>query len=251
MKFRRKKIFHRRRRGFSLILSITIFSLLTTIGLVITEAGIRPIIMDIANLETQKIATSTINYALNQTIKEIDMNELIAYQTDEEGNVLSVGFDANVYNDVVVNSVASAQHYLKLMEQGKLDKIDPLKERYQDYNLRGEGIIYYIPLGAATKNAFLAHLGPEIPVKFTAIGDVDVDLNETVKNVGINNTWVNVSLDLEVQVEVIIPFATEMEKVRTTIPVGMVLVPGEVPFFYGGGEGGRENSPVPAVLMEK
>jgi len=133
------------------------------------------------------------------------------------------------------------------MEEGRLDEIDVLDvskdDRYDE-----SGIIYTIPLGAVTKNAFFAQLGPKIPVRFTAIGDVDVDLNESIERVGINNTWIRVSLDLEVQVEIIIPYQTKMEKVTTTIPVGLLFVPGEVPQFYGEGQ---ENSVIPGIMLEK
>jgi len=203
--------------------------------------------MDIANLETQKIATSTINYSLRNTIKNIDMDELIEFEKDDDGSISSVGFDSNTYNNVVFESVSNAQHFLKLMEEGRLDEIDVLDvskdDRYDE-----SGIIYTIPLGAVTKNAFFAQLGPKIPVRFTAIGDVDVDLNESIERVGINNTWIRVSLDLEVQVEIIIPYQTKMEKVTTTIPVGLLFVPGEVPQFYGEGQ---ENSVIPGIMLEK
>jgi len=110
--------------------------------------------MDIANLETQKIATSTINYSLRNTIKNIDMDELIEFEKDDDGSISSVGFDSNTYNNVVFESVSNAQHFLKLMEEGRLDEIDVLDvskdDRYDE-----SGIIYTIPLGAVTKMHFL------------------------------------------------------------------------------------------------
>ncbi|TMW70472.1 sporulation protein YunB [Alteribacter natronophilus] len=196
----------------------------------LVDHQIRPILIDIANNETQKIATSAINHALATTLQEVDMNKLILLSKNESGDIISVGYDSDVYNEIMVEAVASAQYYLRLVEEGRLNEIDSIKKENYD-----EGIIHYIPLGAVTNNALLSHLGPKIPVRFSAIGDVGADLNEEIKNVGINNTWVRVALDLEVQIEVIIPFGTEMDVVSTTVPVGMNLIPGEVPYFYGSG----------------
>lgn len=94
---------------------------------------------------------------------------------------------------------------------------------------------------------FFAHLGPEIPVKFTTTGDIDADINQEVKSVGINNTCVSLTVDVRVQIEVIIPFATNMEVVSTSVPVGMMLVPGKVPQFCSTGQ----NNVVPAIMPKK
>ena len=211
-----------------------IFVILTIQGLWIIDKGIRPAIVEIANLETQKIGTAAINNAVLGTLDTIDMDQLIDIKYDEDGNVTSVGFDANVYNKVVTESVSNAAEYLRMMERG-------------DEGGR-EGIIYHIPLGQVTNNTFLAHLGPKIPVKLTAIGDVDVELREDIRPFGINNTWVRVAMDLEVYAQIIIPFATYTDTVITTVPVGMVFVPGEVPQFYGGGQG---MTPTPAVIVDE
>ncbi|QOY37970.1 sporulation protein YunB [Anaerobacillus isosaccharinicus] len=237
----RRKFNYRRRKGplpfrHVLLISFLIFVTLTVQGMWIVDRAIRPTLLEIANLETQKIATSAVNYALKTTIDEIDTNKIIAIEKDENGKIISLGFDAEIYKQVEVSAVANAQYYLKKMEEGKLHEIGLSKEELDllDETVATD-IIYHIPLGMATGSSLLANLGPKIPVKFRAIGDVDIDLNEKIQHVGINNTWIRVSLDLQVDAEVIIPFATHTEKVVTTIPVGMVFVPGEVPNFFANG----------------
>lgn len=234
----RKRFKYKRKKGplpfrHVLLLSFIFFTILTLKGIWIVDYHIRPSLLLIANMETQKIATSTINYAMRSTVEDIDTNDLISIEKDEYGNITSVGFDANIYSEVVSKTVANAQHYLKKMEEGKLHELGISLAGVKKYDKDNPNdIIYHIPLGMVTKNAFLANLGPKIPVKFTAIGDVDVDIKETIKNVGINNTWIDLSLDLEVHAKVIIPFATDTDKVRTTIPVGMIFIPGTVPDFF-------------------
>lgn len=237
----RRKLNYRRKKGplpfrFVLLISFFIFIILTLQGIWIVDKSFRPTLLQIANLETQKVATSAINYALKTTIDEIDTSKIVAIEKDENGKIISLGVDAEIYKQVEVSAVANAQYYLKKVEEGKIHEIGLSREELAalDDSVTTD-IVHYIPLGMVTRSSLLANLGPKIPVKFTTIGDVDVDINESVHNVGINNTWISVSLDLQVDVEVIIPFGTSTETVVTTIPVGMVFVPGEVPTFFANG----------------
>lgn len=234
----RKKFNYRRKKGplpfrYVLLISFIIFIILSIQGIWIVDRGIRPTLLEIANLETQKVATSAINFAVESTIEDLDTTSIINIIKDKNGKITSIGFDAEIYKKVVSQSVLNAQVYLKKMEEGKLHELGvSVKEVVDsDGNITSDNI-YYIPLGQVTKNSLLANLGPKVPVKFTIIGDVDVEINEDIQHLGINNTWISLGLDLEVQVQVIIPFATSTEKVTTTIPVGMIYIPGEVPNFY-------------------
>jgi hypothetical protein len=55
------------------------------------------------------------------------------------------------------------------------------------------------------------------------------------KAMGINNTWMEVSVVIKVSIQIITPFATDVTKLKQSIPVGGTLVEGEVPQFYNGG----------------
>lgn len=199
--------------------------------------------MHIANMETYKIATSAINFAVSNTMKNVDMNELVIIEKNEHNEIISISFDGNVYNKVVTQSVTNAQYYLHLLEQGKLHEIG-IGEVSEDNK---SNAIYEIPLGRVTDHSLLSQLGPLVPVRFMSIGDVDVQLNENIQQVGINNSWISISMDLQVQAQVIIPFASEIGIVKTSVPVGMVFVPGEVPEFYSGKDG---NGFIPAIIND-
>jgi sporulation protein YunB len=78
-------------------------------------------------------------------------------------------------------------------------------------------------------------MGPKIPVKFHAIGEVEPDVHISTKAMGINNTWMEVAVQIKVSVQIVTPFATEVTKLKQSIPVGGTLVEGEVPQFYNSG----------------
>ncbi|SDZ60182.1 sporulation protein YunB [Evansella caseinilytica] len=230
------------------LISLLIFCFLTVQGLIIIEKGIRPTLVNIAKTETQRIGTLAINDAISKKIlEELGLEDLIVYERDAAGKVTYVDLNAVIYNRVLRETVKRVQDYLNAIERGEI----------RDYSLptdvdverdgatfSEDGIIHMIPLGQATKNSLLAHLGPRVPVRLSAIGDVKADFDYELETTGINNTWISVSIHIEVDVKIVIPFATDTEVVKTSIPVAMAWVPGDVPNFYSTG-----SSVAPGVVL--
>lgn len=252
-----KKRRYRPRKGplpfrYVFLISFIIFSVMTVQGLWIVEKGIRPTLIAIAKTETQRIGTLAINEAVSKKILEnTDMDELIQIQQDNSGKIISVGFNPVIYNRVLQQTTQRVQSYLNDISLGKVKDLaipDSIEiEQDGERNIQN-GIIHTIPLGQASNNALLAHLGPKVPVRLTAIGDVKSQLSESIIPVGINNTYIRVSVDITVDVKVVIPFATDTHVVETSIPVGMVFVQGEVPDFYN--SGGTDGMPMPAIINQ-
>ena len=60
------------------------------------------------------------------------------------------------------------------------------------------GIIYQVPTGIIFNNGLLSNIGPKIPVKLSLIGDVTIDIKTTIKDYGINNAVIQVSINVKV-----------------------------------------------------
>lgn len=215
---------------YVLLLSFLIFVILTVQGLWIIEKGIRPTLVHIATTETRVIATKAINDAVSKKIaSDLNQEELFIRDADN-----TIQFNTQMYNRILSEATNRVQRHLKAVEQG--EAFDVSFDNEEAVTSDG-GIIYTIPLGQATNNALLAHLGPQVPVRFSAIGDVKTDLNLKTFNTGINNTTMSVNFDVVVDVKIVIPFATNTEAIKTTIPVGLINIQGEVPEYYGGNSG--------------
>lgn len=177
------------------------------------------------------------------------MENLIEEHVDNNGNLQSVTFNPVVANRVLHEATHNVQKYLNDIAKGKIkdlsipDSVDIEQNGEQVYQ---EGIIHMIPLGQATQNALLAHLGPKIPVRLTAIGDVKSQLSRHVEATGINNTTIEYTVDITVDVKIVIPFSTSTEVVETSIMVGSIFIPGVVPEFFSNGG----NLPMPAVIRQ-
>ncbi|MBU9712995.1 sporulation protein YunB [Evansella tamaricis] len=236
---------------YVILISFTIFCFFTVIGLVIVEQGIRPTLVDIARTETQRIGTLAINDAISKKIlEESGLEDILDYHMDDTGRVSYVEINAPVYLRVHRETVKRVQDYLNDIEHGRIRDLTlptDVEVDREGATFTEDGIIHMIPLGQATNNALLAHLGPRIPVRLSAIGDVKANYSREVITTGINNTWISIFIDIEVDVRIVIPFSTETEVVKTSIPVAMAWFPGEVPEFYSSGGDGMNPAIIPDI----
>lgn len=92
-----------------------------------------------------------------------------------------------------------------------------------------------VPFGRVTDNALLGNIGPDIPIDFTTIGHVNTDIKQKIEPHGINTTAIQIIMEMEVTLQVIIPFHTKEIKVKQDVPIATRIVQGEVPTYYGSG----------------
>lgn len=197
-----------------------------------------PILLNYAELETKKIATIIINRAVSKQIaSEISLDELIITHKNSDNEIQSVDFNPYLVNKVLNSVTNTIQLNLKWLEEGKVDMIELPESVTIDYDEDKfkKGIIYEIPVGAITKNSFFSNLGPKIPVKLNLIGSVECGINTKVKDYGINNVVLEVSVNAKVSEQVALPFTSKIINISTDIPVAMKIIEGKVPNYYSNG----------------
>ncbi|MBS4192103.1 sporulation protein YunB [Bacillus sp. FJAT-49705] len=227
------------------LITLMIFSLLTIFSLIIINRNLEPFLMDIAKTKATQFAVQAINDAIDKNISEsIDINELIVKH--ENAGEPSYSFNQQMVNKVNSQAVKRIQKYLDLVEAGELDKLDNFKndinidpEKTKDAN----GIVYHIPLGMATNMTLLSNLGPEIPVRLQILGDVTPNVETKIVSTGINNTYIEVYIKVNVQMNVIIPRMEEPIEISNQVKVGDLFLPGKVPQYYNG-PGSENSSPI-------
>lgn len=223
-----------------LLLTVVIFTFATIAGLWMVNRKIEPALMRYAESQTVKIATSVINKAINdQVVSGMNTMDLIEFVPINDGTKTVIQYNADVLNQIKAKTVSLVLENINAAERGNLAAL----ENFADVEVKEdsgseEGLIFYIPLGRATDNVLLANQGPSIPVRFSAIGDVTADVVWEQKPLGINNTWIDASIEVVVNVQIIIPFGTKAATVTDHIPIGGFLHEGEVPQFFNNGGGG-------------
>jgi sporulation protein YunB len=231
------------------LLTFVFFTFSTATGLWVINKGIEPTLMKYAESQTTKIATLVISKAINKKIVNgMNINDIIETETSEENGTI-VNLNTEIINRVMAETQSLIHMNLKEAERGNLESLEYLTdvEINMEESKKAKGIVYEIPLGQATNNALLGNLGPKIPVRFNAVGEVEVNPRPELKPFGINNIWIAVYIEVKVNVQIIVPFSTKITTVTQDIPVAMGTIPGKVPQFYNGagGEGGGTSIEVP------
>jgi len=217
----------RRSRG-SKIIVITLFVIIGLFILfIVAEKRVEPTLMLIAQSKADQVAKLAITDAVTKRLTQqgVDFNEIVIMEKDGEGSIKAVNFNFKEYSRIVGETTARIQNRLKEFEQ--------------------ENVKTTIPLGLATKNVFLEHLGPDIPVSFVPIGAVKTRLETRLKQAGINMVLETVYIYVEVDLRVIIPFATKQQTVTTEIPITEALIVGKVPNYLYNNPTGKPDVPMP------
>ena len=137
---------------------------------------------------------------------------------------------------------------IKEVEEGNVSVLQSLSnvKIEKDKTKESDGVAYSVPLGKVTNNILLANFGPDIPIEFSAIGDVQSDVKTKIVEFGINGGVIEVYIEVKVNIEIIIPLATDTTIVTRNIPIGMGVFRGDVPQFYNG-----SGNTSPAIQLPK
>lgn len=222
-----------------------LFIISTVISLWMINSSIKPVLMNIGEMETKRVATEVITESIEEYMSHSDnVKDMVDMKTDENGKVTTMDFNTQMVNSMKAKVTKQLQAHLKEAESNNKQH-----ETEKDAKTADE-IMISIPLGQVTGNSILGNLGPKIPVRFNLIGDALTDVKTKIKPYGINNALIDISIFVEIKVKVIIPFASKTSVVTNNIPVSIKAIQGEVPQFYNG-SGGSGVTPSVQLPNEK
>jgi len=212
-------------RTKAFLIALIIFLVLTIQMLVLLEKRLEPTLLILASQKAEQLAKDAITDAVTKRISQqgVDFNEIVMIEKDNEGRIQSYQFNFREYSRIVGETTARVQNKLLEFEHNKVDRT--------------------IPLGLATGNSFLANMGPELPITFVPIGSVKTRLETDLKEAGINMVLVTVYIFVEVDLRIVIPFATDEKTVTTRIPITHSLIIGDVPQYLYNNPDGKPDVP--------
>ena len=73
-----------------------------------------------------------------------------------------------------------------------------------------------------------------LTINLKIIGNVTSGLKTEVKEYGINNSLITISVEITVEMMVILPFSSDYVNITNLVPISIKLIQGKVPQFYGG-----------------
>ncbi len=146
----------------------------------------------------------------DKIIKILDKEELFKIEKDANGNIESIDYNTKVVNEILKEvSIISYNNFKK-------------------YEKEKDGVVTYIPILSGSKNIFFSNLGPKVPIKLILDGNVITSLQTDVKEYGYNSALIEISVKIEANTEVVLPFKTRNEKIVNIVPVSIKIVEGDV-----------------------
>lgn len=220
-----------------LIISFLFLFISVIISLHFISSRITPGLMEYAEIQAKKFVTLLINSAVTESIGEdLEANSLFLITKDSNGEIRSIDLDPIKVNRLLSNTTNSIQVNLQHIEKGEVDKLTLMDEALKDYdpNDLKKGVIGNIPTGVIFKNALLSNLGPKFPIRLKIMGDIITNIKTKVTNYGINNAVIEVSIQVDVTTQAILPFSSKVLNVSSDIPLTIKLMQGNVPSYYFG-----------------
>ncbi len=233
MKLRYKKLnFNIKLRDrISIIIMLVCITILIIFKII--NQKMMPILVNYAEIETERIAMAVINKSILKYTTNEGLEDLIITNTNENNEIVSVDFNAVNVNNILYSITNSIEQDLILLDKGKFDELNiPISNVYEKSDI--SGIVYYIPFGVVTGASIIADIGPKIPVKNKIVGSVYSNIKTEVIEYGINNAMIKIYIEVEVNEQVILPFTSKKVNVKSELPVFIKLVQGKIPSVYGG-----------------
>lgn len=196
----------------------------------ISSKRVFPIFIDYTSSKVKNISTMLINRAINEHLSNFDTEKIISITKNSDNEIQMIDFNSMVVNEVLKSTTESVLESLKMLEKGNVELFD-----IGTTNKYNNGTIYEIPLGIISNNLFLSNFGPYIPIKLNIIGDVYSNINTEIKEYGINNALVEISINVTISEKVIVPFISETISISTDVPIFLKIIQGDIPIYYGTG----------------
>ncbi len=211
---------------FIIIVSILFLSLLSR--------KVMPIYMNYAEGEMKTLVTTVINKSVSENLaNEFKNDELFIIKSDGNTNMTMVDFDPVILNRVISSIADVVYENIKLISEKSPTVL-------KKYNVSDN--IFYIPSGVVFNSTFLNNLGPKIPINMEIISSVNPSVETKVTEYGINNSLVEVFINVNANIKMFLPLASNEFKITVIIPLAVKLIQGMVPDYYLGGLIGQTKS---------
>lgn len=209
-------------------LFVILFIIIITFFLIyVISSRVSPLIMNYSIGEIKRIATTIINRSVtDETFNGIDMEKLFIISKNTNEEVITITLDNRIIN-IISNRISDeCENNLRDIEDGKYSNIK------KKFNIGEE--YFSVPSGVFLGNSLLNNIGPKIPINLKMIGSINSEVITDVKEYGINNSLLTVSLEIKIELMVILPLSSEIIMVSNSVPIAIKLIQGKVPHIYGG-----------------
>ncbi len=182
------------------------------------------------NIALSKIDEINTLYIKKDILPKTNIDELLIVNLNSNEEIVFVDVNYNKAYELMKNIIVKIQDNLFLLEQGKIDDFKNARE-LKSHN----GNLYLeLPLGLAYDGLLFSNLGPKIPIKISLYEHVLGNIETEVKEYGINNAILNVTLTISLEQKMILPYQEKKVVQDFSLVLGTKVVNGKVPSLYNG-----------------
>ena len=191
--------------------------ILAAVLLLLFRSRYHETIRSLAETQVKNTTSDLINDAIDEQI--------------ETGNIL---YDRIVYFEKDLNGrITALKTNMSEVNRLKTDILNIINDEILAMDTSDIGI----PMGSLILPEFLSGRGPEIPVRIISISNSDASFHSDFTEAGINQTLHQLSMEVSVDVTILVLGATESYTVTSQVVVAETIIVGDVPqtFLQTGG----------------
>jgi len=203
-----KRSKNRRRRTVLYLASVFFFTVCIFTGI---QRWIRPTVQTRLIYQAKTYAVAALEETVRQELEQMDLSYgRLVRVSREEGRVVSLETDT-----VLLNQIKSR------ITQAAVRKM----EKLSDYRLT-------VPLGSVSGIDLFSGKGPKVRFLLQPQTAVESQILQQFQSAGVNQTQHRIYLQLDVEIEAVIPGFSAKTSVQTQVELAQTVIVGEVPQFY-------------------
>jgi len=217
-------------RDTFLVVSLLV-TIITVFIIISFNRAVTPRILEAAQMKINSVTNIVINKSFDREVIGGSLNELLNIELDSNGDINSIDFDMNSAYEIARNVTDRFNQNYRYVENGEWEKLG-----YYDIDSApgSDGYIANFPIGIASRNVFIANMGPRIPVRIKFVGTTLNTIESKVTEYGINNCLIELFVTMSIEREIILPVQFKREKINYTLPIATKIILGKIPEWYGG-----------------
>lgn len=195
-----------------LFCGLTLIVFVTILMLVLFRFKYHDSVRSLAQTQVINATSDLINDAIDQQIREdnIQYDRIVYFEKDLDGRITALKTNMSEVNRLKTQILNIINDEILALDTSDLG----------------------IPVGSLIIPEILAGKGPEIPIKILSIRNSDATFSSSFSEAGINQTLQQLSMDVIVDVSVLVLGKTEAFTVSSQVVVAETIIVGQVPETY-------------------
>ena len=195
-----------------LIVLIVILSIVAGFGVFMFRRRYQQVILHLAETQVKNATSDLINDAIDRQIEigNIHYDRIVYFEKDLEGRITALKTNMSEVNRL------------------KTDILNLINDEILAVDTADLGV----PIGSLFMPEFLSGRGPSIPVQILSIRNSDASFHSHFSEAGINQTLQQITMDVSVDVAVLVLGETDSFTVSSQVVVAETIIVGDVPDTY-------------------